>query len=143
MLDAVAAGAVPHHNFHVLAVYPWLGLLRTGIVDEPLHVLDRCRTTPAQRGVGRTATSRPRVLRPLVWNGRTLELGPMRVAGGALARRRRSRSSPSLDPDDWVSIHWDFVCDRLSPGAAARLERETHRTLAAVNTSSASAAALS
>ena len=47
VLDAVAAGAVPHHSFHVFAVYPWLGLLRTGVVDEPLHVLDRCRTTPA------------------------------------------------------------------------------------------------
>ena len=49
-VDAVAAGAVPHHNFHVLAVYPWLGLLRTGIVDQPLHVLDQCRTTPALVG---------------------------------------------------------------------------------------------
>ena len=48
ILDAVAAGAVPHHSFHVFAVYPWLGLMRTGIVDEPLRVLDQCRTTPAR-----------------------------------------------------------------------------------------------
>ena len=33
IVDAVAAGAVPHHTFHVFAVYPWLGLLRTGAVD--------------------------------------------------------------------------------------------------------------
>ena len=44
VLDAVAAGGVPHHSFHVFAVYPWLGLMRTGIVDEPLRVLDQCRT---------------------------------------------------------------------------------------------------
>ena len=43
----VAAGGVPHHCFHVFALYPWLGLLRSGIVDEPLRVLDQCRTTPA------------------------------------------------------------------------------------------------
>ena len=30
ILDAVAAGAAPHHTFHVFAVYPWLGLLRAG-----------------------------------------------------------------------------------------------------------------
>ena len=48
VVDAVAAGAVPHHCFHVFAVYPWLGLLRTGIVDEPLRILDQCRTTPAR-----------------------------------------------------------------------------------------------
>jgi hypothetical protein len=47
-----------------------------------------------------------------------------------------------LVPGAWVSIHWDFVCDRLSASAAARLERETRRTLSAVNSSSAGAAAL-
>jgi hypothetical protein len=140
LLDAVAAGAVPHHNFHVLAVYPWLGLLRTGIVDEPLHVLDRCRTTPAQVLAvhGDEATV---VLRPLDWNGRTVELGPperrsvrWRDEGAGLVT--------ALRPGDSVSLHWDFVCDRLTRAAAARLERETRRTLDAVNSSSASAAAL-
>ena len=58
VVDAVAAGAVPHHCFHVFAVYPWLGLLRTGIVDEPLHVLDQCRTTPALVARGRRRLGR-------------------------------------------------------------------------------------
>lgn len=74
LVDTVAAGAVPHHCFHVFAVYPWLGLLRTGIVEEPLHVLDRCRITPAcvVSVAGDEAVVR---LRPLCWNGHTLELG--------------------------------------------------------------------
>ena len=29
VVDAVAAGAVPHHSFHVLAVYPWLSTNRS------------------------------------------------------------------------------------------------------------------
>jgi uncharacterized protein DUF6390 len=74
VVDAVGAGAVPHHTFHVFAVYPWLGLMRTGVVDEPLHVLDRCRTTPAL--VESTSEDSARVLvRPLVWDGRRLALG--------------------------------------------------------------------
>ena len=140
LLDAVAAGAVPHHSFHVFAVYPWLGLLRTGAVDEPLHVLDRCRTTPALVHAVEGNTARV-LLRPLVWNGRTLGLGAhehrevrWRDDGLALA--------PGLQPGDRVSLHWDFVCDRLTPRAAAALDRVTRRALDAVNRSSSTAAAL-
>ncbi|HET8743661.1 MAG TPA: DUF6390 family protein [Gaiella sp.] len=140
VLDTVAAGAVPHHAFHVFAVYPWLGLLRTGVVDEPLRVLDQCRTTPAivQATDGDTA----RVLaRDLTWDGRTLALG------GWESRDVRWRDEgralvPDLRPGDWVALHWDVVCDRLTPPAAARLEHVTRRVLAAVDSTPATAAAL-
>lgn len=140
VLDAVAAGAVPHHSFHVFAVYPWLGLLRTGLVDEPLHVLDRCRTTPALVESVDGDTARV-LLRPLLWNGRTLELG------GYVLRDVRWRDDglalvTGLHQGDWVSLHWDFACDRLTPKAAATLDRTTRRALSAVNRSSSTAAAL-
>jgi hypothetical protein len=140
VLDPVAAGAVPHHTFHVFAVYPWLGLMRTGIVDQPLHVLDQCRTTAAlvESANGNLA----RVLaRPLVWNGTTLGLG-------AWARREVRWRDDGLalvgdvSPGDWVSLHWDFVCDRLAPAAARRLERVTRRVLASVNATQSTALAL-
>ena len=140
VLDAVAAGAVPHHSFHVFAVYPWLGLLRTGLVEEPLHVLDRCRTTPALVEAVEVDTARV-LLQPLVWNGRTLGLGAWtqrdvrwRDDGLALV------TSPQ--PGDWVSLHWDFACDGLTPKAAATLDRANRRALAAVNSSTSTAAAL-
>ena len=140
VLDAVAAGAVPHHSFHVFAVYPWLGLLRTGTVDEPLHVLDRCRTTPALVESVDGDTARV-LLRPLLWDGRTLDLG------GYVTRDVRWRDDGlalvgGLRRGDWVSLHWDFACDRLSPEAAAALDRATRRVLGAVNRSSSTAAAL-
>ena len=141
VLDAVGAGAVPHHTFHVLAVYPWLGLLRSGVIEQPLHVLDRCRTTPAVvQSAG--ADSARVLLRPLEWNGRSLELGPptareVRWSDAGLAFVARPRAG------DWVSLHWDFVCDRLAANHAARLVYETRRTLAAVNASPATAAVLS
>ena len=40
--EAIPAGVVPHHSFHVFHVYPWVGLLGHGR-GEPLEVLDRCR----------------------------------------------------------------------------------------------------
>jgi Family of unknown function (DUF6390) len=138
LADVVAAGAVPHHSFHVFAVYPWLGLLRTGAVDEPLRVLDRCRISPAL--VASVAGDRASVLvRPLVWDSPSLELGPWAFRDVHWGDDGRAFVAPQ--PGDWVSLHWDFICDRLSPAAAAGLDRITRRGLRAVNTSASSAAA--
>jgi len=130
LLQAVAAGAAPHHSFHVFAVYPWLGLMRTGVVDEPLRVLDQCRTTPAK--VLSVDGDQAQVLAPLLsWTGRELRLGPWaprdvhwRADGLAFA--------DALQPGDWVSLHWDFVCERLSGLRARRLLQATARALAVV-----------
>jgi hypothetical protein len=137
----VTAGAVPHHCFHVFAVYPWLGLLRTGVVDHPLHVLDQCRTTPAVVATvdGDEATV---LARPLMWDGDALRLG-------AVARRRARWRADGLafvsapEPGRLVSLHWDFVCDALTPAAARALDSANRRALAAVNRPAAARAALS
>jgi uncharacterized protein DUF6390 len=140
VIAAVAAGAVPHHCFHVFAVYPWLGLLRTGAVEEPLRVLDQCRTTPAvvQSVAGESIDV---LARPLLWDGRALRLGApttrtVRWKDGGLAFVRRPR------PGDYVSLHWDFVCDLLSPDGARALSRATNRALHAVNRPAVAEAAL-
>jgi hypothetical protein len=131
VLDAVAAGAVPHHSFHVFAVYPWLGLMRTGIVDEPLRVLDQCRTTPAV--VQAVDGDRAEVLAPLlVWSGRELTLGPW-AAREVHWRADGLAFAGGLQPGDWVALHWDFVCERLTSHRANRLLLATRRGLAAVN----------
>jgi Family of unknown function (DUF6390) len=128
--SVVAAGAVPHHCFHVFALYPWLGLLRSGIVDEPLHVLDQCRTTPAL--VLSIEGEAANVLaEPLLWDDGRLRLDkpqPRRVRW-----RDGGRSFVQPHQGDLVALHWDFVCDVLTTDAAVRLGRVTRRVLAAVN----------
>ncbi|MCJ7827187.1 MAG: DUF6390 family protein, partial [Demequinaceae bacterium] len=78
LVDAVPAGAVPHHSFHVFAVYPWLGLLREGSLDEPLTVLQNCRIrwgrVVSVQGETAIVSSKP-----LVWDGRSLLLGEPRL----------------------------------------------------------------
>jgi hypothetical protein len=138
--EAVARGAVPHHCFHVFVVYPWLGLLRTGVVDEPLRVLDRCRTTPAV--VSEVGRDTAEVLaRPLLWDGRALALG---APSPRTVRWRRDGLAlvPRLERGDRVALHWDVVCDRLSPAGARALARATRRALHAANGSGTTAAAL-
>lgn len=131
LAEAIPAGAVAHHSTHVLAVYPWVGLLRAGQVDQPMRVLDGCRIRWGQvrEVTGRTALVRSQ---PLTWDGRRLGLGPARVEpavvgapGGALV--------PDLAPGDWCALHWGWVCGRLDGRQRAALERWTRHTLGVVN----------
>lgn len=122
---------VCHHSFHVFAVYPWLGILRSGRKGPSLTVLDRCRIRwgRVEAVDGDQVTVRNRVL---VFEGSRLELGPEQ-----LETARRSVDGVGLAPEvavhDVVSLHWDWVCDRLSPEGLASLRRYTAANLAAVN----------
>jgi Family of unknown function (DUF6390) len=140
IVDVIAAGGTPHHCFHVFAVYPWLGLLRTGVVDEPLHVLDQCRTTPAMVLAAADETADV-IAQPLWWDGKLLRLGSpshrtvrWREDGMSFVDRPR--------PGDLVSLHWDVICDRISPRAYAALHAVTARSLGAVNAAAAAAPAV-
>jgi hypothetical protein len=129
--EAVLAGGVAHHNFHVFAVYPWLGLLRAGMEGAPMVVLDRCRvrwgTVLSAEGDMAVVTSRS-----LHLDGRLLVEGAPRVE-----HVRRSLDGlgffEDLTAGDRVALHWDWVCSRLSERALRRLVHWTRRSLSAVN----------
>jgi uncharacterized protein DUF6390 len=138
LATSIPDGGVPHHDFHVFGVYPWVGLLRSGDATEPLRVLESCRITPGQvlEVDGDSATV---AAHPLVWDGRELGLG------AATARRADWRRDglgflDDLRPGDWVSLHWDWICDRLTSRQAKTLRRYTRRMLALANRASAPAA---
>jgi Family of unknown function (DUF6390) len=131
LTETVPTGALPHHSFHVFGVYPWVGLLRLGPVEQPLRVLDRCRVRWGEvlRVDGALVTVRSR---PLVWDGRALRLGEPTVEqaagtadGLALAGR--------LHPGDRVALHWDWVCERLTSRQLTALRHYTARHLEIVN----------
>jgi len=125
--DAAHHGAVPHHNFHVFSVYPWVGMLRQGHVDAPLHVLDRCRI----RWGHVVAVCGDRLLvrsRPLAWRDHALVLDPPRVEQVAW---RGLLDSPQ--PGDAVALHWDWACLRLDGHRLQTLQAETARQLALAN----------
>jgi hypothetical protein len=66
--------------------------------------------------------------RPLTWDGRVLGLGPAEprpVAAGFVS---------GLRPGDWVSLHWDCVCDRLTPPQLRALQCYTARHLRLAST---------
>jgi Family of unknown function (DUF6390) len=119
-------GPLAHHSFQVFAVYPWVGLLRSAS-PVPLSVLDRCRirwgTVVGLSGEQATVSSRP-----LVWDREALGLGAEREEQVRWAAGGQTLSS-TLAIGDLVSLHWDWVCDRLSTEQAAALECRSARQL--------------
>jgi hypothetical protein len=125
------AGAVPNHAFHVLDVFPRVGLMRTGDTDRALEVMDSCRI---------------RWGRVLERDGDALVVSavPLAMVDGALrlapARIERIRGwvdgtgfVEDAAPGDVVSIHWDWACERLDAGRLAALRKVTERELQLAN----------
>jgi len=132
LAEGVLAGGVPHHSFHVFGVYPWVGLLGNDrMAGHALTVLDRCRIrwgkVIAINGDQATVESRP-----LRWDGRLLTLGePARETarlaqdGTVLAR--------GIAAGDVVALHWDWICDKLTPRQLRALRGYSQRHLDMVN----------
>jgi hypothetical protein len=132
LAEGVLAGGVPHHSFAVFCIYPYTGLLTDGRkAPYALTVLDRCRirwgrvlAVQGDQVVVESST--------LTWDGRSLALGPpatetvvQSVDGVGMVG--------GVAPGDWVSLHWEWVCDRLTEGQVGRLRAYTERHLAIVN----------
>jgi Family of unknown function (DUF6390) len=131
LLGSLDAGALPVHAFHVLSVFPRIGLLRGGDPGDAVELMSAC----------------------LIRWGRVVEVGPAQLIVEASALEfgvgKLRFGSPRLQvlqravdgtafrgdprPGDVVSIHWGWACDRLDPMQAARLRRVTLRQLAVAN----------
>lgn len=126
MAEALPAGAVPHHSFHVFGVYPWMGLLDSGR-GEPLEILDRCRI----RWGRVVAVEGDQVVvrfRPLTWDGNNLSLGSPQLETAVRALDGLGFVD-DLAASDWVSLHWNWVCDRLTQRQLRNLHRYSLRQL--------------
>ncbi len=132
LTDTVLAGGVPHHSFAVFCVYPWTGLLQSGRGEEhALHVLDRCRI----RWGKVIAVQGDQVVvgfSPLTWDGRRLGLGET-VTESAVRSLDGVGMVGDLRAGDWVSLHWEWVCDRLTDRQVRLLRDYTLRHLQIVN----------
>ncbi|MGD0244941.1 MAG: DUF6390 family protein [Streptosporangiaceae bacterium] len=147
LAEGVLAGGVPHHSFHVFGVYPWVGLLGNDrMTAHALNVLDRCRVrwgkVIAVHGDQATVESRP-----LGWDGRLLTLGQpvtetarlalngIALADSALADSALADSALArgIVAGDWVALHWDWVCDKLTDRQLRALRGFSQRHLDMVN----------
>ena len=120
-LELAVPQAVCNHAFHVLVVSPWVGLMRDGVVDEPLAIVDDCRVswgTVREVGVDSAIVDRT----PLVWSEGRLVTGEQRSIAVSTAI--------PVEVGDTVAIHWGSVCDVLTSQQLAWLRHVTASQLA-------------
>ncbi|MBM7790114.1 hypothetical protein JOD67_006794 [Tenggerimyces flavus] len=125
-------GGVPHHSFHVFCVYPWASLLPPASgLGQALTVLDRCRIRWGRvlsETNGRVQVEGQR----LTWDGRKLALGEPAAEPATCAVGGRGFRT-DVRPGEWVALHWDWVCERLSEAQLDALRDYSARGLAIVN----------
>jgi uncharacterized protein DUF6390 len=123
--------ARPHHNFHVFDIYVRTGLMRDDRAQVAVSAMDSCRISWAKV----VSVDGPELVaeRPeLIYKDGKLALSEPRVIKVARQRDGRGFVDDSR-PGDVVSVHWTWACDKLSPGALARLRRATDSCLALAN----------
>jgi Family of unknown function (DUF6390) len=132
LTEGVLAGGVPHHSFAVFCIYPWVGLLSDDRrAPQALTVLDRCRIRWG-RVLAVTGDQVSVEFRPLTWDGRRLDYGPPEVETAVRAVDGIGlASTPAVG--DWVALHWEWVCDRITERQARLLKAYTDRHMAIVN----------
>ncbi len=118
LLDKAPAGARPHHNFHVFDVHS-----RVGELEHSLETMDQCRISWGK--VIREEGSELVVQRqPLVLAEGKLTLGPA-VEERAVCQVDGRGFADSARPGDWVSLHWGWVCEVITPAQQRTLARYT------------------
>jgi Family of unknown function (DUF6390) len=124
-------GAVPNHAFHVLDVFPRVGMLRTGEIERALEVMDSCRIRWG-RVLERDGDSLVVSAVPLLMVDGKLRLGAPRVE-----KVRGWVDGAGFVEDavagDVISIHWDWACERLDARRLAALRSVTAAELRLAN----------
>ncbi len=126
LLGKAPLGARAHHSFHVFDVHS-----RTGTLDHSLEVMENCRI-----GWGRVKKVEAAHFlvehQPLVLECGKLRLGEPRdksvmrqIEGEGLVNGCRA--------GDYISFHWDWACDMLSPRQVQNLEKYTRYHLKLAN----------
>ena len=129
--SSAPSGAKPVHAFHVLDVFPKVGLMRGEQADKVLHVMDSCRIRWG-RVQERDGDFLVVNTVPLVIVDNKLAFGPPR-AERITAWRDGVGFVSDVKPNDVVSIHWDWACDVLNADQVARLISWTQRELDIAN----------
>jgi len=130
---AVRLGARPVHAFHVLDVFPRIGLLRGGAVDDVLATIDACRI--------RWGRVEAIVGDSLIVAAVSLEMvdGRLRLAAPRLETITRWLDGTGfvdeIEPGEMVAIHWSWACDRLTPRQLRNLVAWTRLALRVANRS--------
>lgn len=130
LIGKIPASAIPHHNFHVFNV--WLGST-IELNNKIVALLDSCRIS-----VGKIVQ--------IFQNEVTIETDRLFLANNQIQINKPITKKVTYkylnesfikNPEigHLVSLHWNFVCDTLTPAQAHNLKKYTQYSLALANKS--------
>jgi len=133
----IPAGAKPHHSFHVFNIPK-----RTGHypVEHTLETMDKCRIAGARikkQELKSNNNFSGKILveyQPLLIKNNKLELGEL-IEKEVYSEINSQAFVSELKVGDWVSLHWDWVCDLLTAEQVSSLNKWTEYNLALANLS--------
>ncbi len=122
--QSLVSHGLPTHTDHVVSVF-----IRTGhhAIAHTISTMDQCRISwgkVVQKTEEQSMTHDQWIvkMRHLEYKGEKLSLGvPIEtiVTGTGI----------SLQPGDWVSTHWGYICDKLTPSQVRNVAVYTRRAL--------------
>lgn len=129
VVGVIPKGALPHHSFHVINIPK-----RTGHypVEHTIETIDKCRI-----GWGKVLQVKSEKLKaksfPLkLSNGKIIFGNP--VEKDYLWKIGDRGFIKNLKKGDWVSLHWDFVCDKITKSQLQNLKYFTQLSINLANT---------
>ncbi len=126
VIGKIPLGARPHHVFHVFDVHS-----RVGRLSHSLQVMENCRISWGRIAAVETSYFDIEA-QPLVLKDGKLELGP--AAPRRVLREIDGKGfTQNAQVGDWVSVHWNWACDVLSPDQVRRLEGYTRQHIGLAN----------
>jgi hypothetical protein len=118
LLAKAPAGARPHHNFHVFDVHS-----RVGELEHSLDTMDNCRISWG-KVLSHEGAEMVVERQPLVLVDGKLELGP--ATKSRVVHQVDGRGfTDAAAVGEWVSLHWGWVCEVISPFQKRNLVRFT------------------
>ena len=126
LLSKPPIGARPHHSFHVFDVHS-----RTGTLTHSLDTMENCRIGWGQiTEIG--ATHFIVEHQPLVWKDGKLRLGDLREKK-VMRQIDGMGFVDNCRVGDYVSFHWNWACETLTPRQVRNLKKYTEYHLALAN----------
>lgn len=126
LTQKIPLGAQPHHSFHVFDVHSQVGQL-----SNSLEVMENCRVS-----WGKITAVEPAHFvidaQPLVLQDGKLALGPA-TSRRVLRQVDDKGFTEDAQVGDWISVHWKWACDVLTPEQVRRLAQYTQHHMHLAN----------
>jgi len=106
LISGLIGEAKPHHVFHVLDIYRRIGFMRSGAAEKILETINNCRISWGKVVFVEKNQALIEYF-PLEFFGNKLDFGGKKIKNFLI-------QESDLKSNDDVSLHWNYVCGKIT-----------------------------